>query len=142
MKVVGKKQTMISRVAAGKSGSGPLKLLPGLQNSADLSSKLFFNAIEKINSDLYRKGPLSFTNPNDIKISIKDGEQLEPIEEEAKRKISSEAEELIDLEEVDKEIYQMNMYINLEEVVEVMSKMMVETEDFSEYFIIKLEEDK
>ena len=75
MKVVGKKQTMISRVAAGKSGSGPLKLLPGLQNSADLSSKLFFNAIEKINSDLYRKGPLSFTNPNDIKISIKDGEQ-------------------------------------------------------------------
>ena len=68
--------------------------------------------------------------------------KLEPIEEEAKRKISSEAEELIDLEEVDKEIYQMNMYINLEEVVEVMSKMMVETEDFSEYFIIKLEEDK
>ena len=81
MKVVGKKQTMISRVAAGKSGSGPLKLLPGLQNSADLSSKLFFNAIEKINSDLYRKGPISFTNPNEIhgitflKISMKYEEQ-------------------------------------------------------------------
>ena len=55
--------------------------LPWLQNSADLSSKLFFNAIEKINSDLYRKVPFLFTNPKEIhgitflKISMKDGEQ-------------------------------------------------------------------
>ena len=54
--------------------------LLGLQNLAALLSKLFFNAIEKINSDLYRKGPISFTNPNEIhgitflKISMKDGD--------------------------------------------------------------------
>ena len=47
----------------------------------------------------------------------------EPIEEEANRKISIEEEEQIYLEEFEKEIDQMNMYIKLEEVDEVMNKM-------------------
>ena len=49
----------------------------------------------------------------------------EPVEEEVNRTISSEEEQQIDLGEVDKEIDEMNLHIKLEEVDEVMNKMMV-----------------
>ena len=95
-----------------------------------LSNEIIISGTVEINKELFdTDGPTFFVHHQQL------GEmesKQEPTEEQANRKISSEEEEQIVLEEVDKEIDQMNLYIKLEEVDEVMNKMMVETEDLEQ----------